>query len=722
MSLDLLILILAALTNSFLGFIVFARNVRSHLAQSFFGVTLATVAWAVSNYLADHAELLFWNDFFTRCTFVAGILIGVGVLYFSYIFPGDGLSKKRFWSITIMGAILSILSASRYLVVDVSKKPNVIGVDIHTGPFYWVYTASFVVIILLAVKNFISKFRTSNILQKNQIKFVVLGVGVSALWGVLTNLILPVLNSSWTSSRFGPFAIVLFAGSLAYTIAKRRLFDIRIAIARALTYSLLLATVFIFYALIIFNVAGTLFNGQVANTGIGIKLYYIVTALFIAITYTPLKNFFARSTRLIFFQEGYEIPEVIDELTTLLVGTIDLNRIVNEGAKILHNAIRPQFIEVILIDKNQQITFHKALGRQQLVDQTELLNKVISSHAPLLVTDELGAERARFSELLSQSDIGLAARLQTSHETVGYILFGYKQTGSIFTNQDIKLIRTASDELAIAIQNGLRFEEIQNFNETLQQKVDDATYKLRQTNQKLRALDEAKDEFISMASHQLRTPLTSVKGYISMVLDGDGGTLKPEQRKLLGEAFNSSQRMVYLIADFLNVSRIHTGKFMIERAPVVLSELIQSEVNQLKAAAANRNLTLQYHAPTHFPTLMLDADKTRQVIMNFIDNAIYYTPIGGTISVELTATDKEVTFKVRDTGIGVPKAERHNLFTKFFRATNARSMRPDGTGIGLFLAKKVIVSQGGAIIFESETGRGSTFGFTFPRRELEPKK
>jgi signal transduction histidine kinase len=703
------------MTNSFLGFIVFVRNSRSHLAQSFFGVTLATVAWSVSNYLADHATLLSWNDFFTRATFVSGILIGIGVLYFSYVFPGDGLSRKKFWNITILGVVLAALSASKLLVIGVAKRPGVVGVDIHTGPFYWVYTGSFLVVIILAVKNFIVKYRAANLLQKNQIKFVVLGVTVSALWGVMMNLILPAVSSSWTSSRFGPFAIVLFASSLAYAIARRRLFDIRLAIARVLTYSLLLATVFIFYAVIIFNVAGQLFNGEVADTSVGVKLYYIVTALFIAATYNPLKNFLAKVTRRIFFQDGYEIPEVIDELTTLLVGTIDLNRIVNESAKILHGAIRSQFIEIVLIDKGQEVTYRRTLGQQRQGDQAELLSKIISAHTSLLVADELGVEKARFGEILSQADVGLVARLQTSRETVGYILFGYKQTGSIFTNQDVKLIRTASDELAIAIQNGLRFQEIQSFNETLQQKVDDATYKLREANKKLRALDEVKDEFISMASHQLRTPLTSVKGYISMVLDGDGGSLKREQRKLLGEAFNSAQRMVYLISDFLNVSRIHTGKFVIERRPVILSELIQAEIDQLQAAAKAKGLILVYHAPTHFPALMLDEDKTRQVIMNFIDNAIYYTPSGGTITVELTAGAHEVMLKVRDTGIGVPKDERHHLFTKFFRASNARNMRPDGTGIGLFLAKKVVVSQGGALIFDSEVGKGSTFGFVFPR-------
>ena len=221
-----------------------------------------------------------------------------------------------------------------------------------------------------------------------------------------------------------------------------------------------------------------------------------------------------------------------------------------------------------------------------------------------------------------------------------------------------------------------------------------------------------------MASHQLRTPLTSVKGNISLVLDGDAGKISDLQRQLLEQAFTSSQRMVFLIADLLNVSRLKTGKFVIERAPVNLADIIEDEVRQLIDTAKSRHLTLSYVKPEGITDLMLDDTKTRQVIMNFVDNAIYYTPAGGKIDVVLSETESSVECRVIDNGIGVPLSERPHLFTKFYRAANARKARPDGTGLGLFMAKKVIVSEGGALIFESEEGKGSTFGFSFPKAKL----
>jgi signal transduction histidine kinase len=178
--------------------------------------------------------------------------------------------------------------------------------------------------------------------------------------------------------------------------------------------------------------------------------------------------------------------------------------------------------------------------------------------------------------------------------------------------------------------------------------------------------------------------------------------------------------MVYLISDLLNVSRLRTGKFIIEPVPANLATIIEGELEQLVETAKSRNLKLVYEKPEHFPTYMLDETKLRQVIMNFVDNAIYYTPSGGTITVGLTEKPQSIEFTVTDTGMGVPKHDQPHLFTKFFRAHNARRARPDGTGLGLFMAKKVVIAQGGAIIFRSQEGKGSTFGFSFAKDRLHP--
>jgi signal transduction histidine kinase len=222
-----------------------------------------------------------------------------------------------------------------------------------------------------------------------------------------------------------------------------------------------------------------------------------------------------------------------------------------------------------------------------------------------------------------------------------------------------------------------------------------------------------------MASHQLRTPLTTIKGYLSMLLEGDAGKLNKSQRQFVDQAFVGSQRMVYLISDMLNVSRISTGKLTIDKKEIDLVDLLQSEIYQLRQQAETREVTLTFHPPedSHIQ-FRGDEGKIRQVIMNFVDNAIYYAPKGN-VDVYLEKTDGDVEVRVVDDGIGVAEEAQKQLFTKFFRAENARQVRPDGTGLGLYMAKQVIEAQGGEILFESTEGAGSMFGFRFPLENQE---
>jgi len=200
-----------------------------------------------------------------------------------------------------------------------------------------------------------------------------------------------------------------------------------------------------------------------------------------------------------------------------------------------------------------------------------------------------------------------------------------------------------------------------------------------------------------------------------MIIEGDVGKVTPQQKHLLGEAFMSSERMVRLIGDFLSVSRLQTGKFIIEKHEVNFAKLIQQEVDSLAYTAKSRGLTFEYKQPKNVPLLQLDENKIQQVVMNFMDNAMYYSkPDGGAITIQLKKKADAIEFTVRDTGIGVPKDEQAKLFSKFFRAENARRQRPDGTGVGLYLAKKVVDAHDGEVIFSSKEGKGSVFGFSLP--------
>ena len=228
-------------------------------------------------------------------------------------------------------------------------------------------------------------------------------------------------------------------------------------------------------------------------------------------------------------------------------------------------------------------------------------------------------------------------------------------------------------------------------------------------------VDRMKSEFISLASHQLRTPMTGIMGYLSMMTSGDFGKIAPEHKKILDELLTESQRMIRLINQFLNVSKIEAGKFTYTKNDVQIEDLVVREIKELNKAATDKKLKIIPKLPKEkLPMIIADADKLQDVILNLIDNAIKYTA-EGTITVGVERQGDQIHFFVKDTGIGIRPEDAHELFNKFVRGSGIAQIHPDGSGLGLFIAKSIIDSHGGRIWADSDgTGKGSTFQFTLP--------
>jgi len=532
---------------------------------------------------------------------------------------------------------------------------------------------------------------------------------------LLTSFVLAIVFKNTSLVFLSPLYGAFFVSMVGYAIVKHKLFDIRFFVVRALVYVFTVLSVGLLYTSFVYTLGTSFLN--VSNISYIQRGFFGFLALLIAVTYAPIIRFFNRYTSKIFFRDAYDTQQVLDAIGKIIVGSIDLHKIEKSSLTVLNDALKSSFIGFVL-KSDSAIDAQDFLGSQPAFENGALEKTLNFVGKRELAYDELDQNSER-AITMRKNDISLVVPMITKSETVGYLISGPKKSGNIFNQQDRSMLNIVANELAVALQNAQRFEEIQAFNLTLQEKVDEATKELKKTNKKLVELDEAKDEFISMASHQLRTPLTSIKGYLSMLMEGDLGKVSKQQDQALNEAFTSSQRMVFLISDFLNVSRIKTGKFVIEPKEVNLAEMVSEQLVQLREMAESKQLKVVYEPPEDFPIVKLDENKMHQVMMNMIDNAIYYTPNEGTITIQLYVDGKDVVFKVKDTGIGVPKAEQHKLFTKFFRAGNARKTRPDGTGLGLFMAQKVIVAQNGSIIFESEEGKGSTFGFRFPLASIK---
>lgn len=235
---------------------------------------------------------------------------------------------------------------------------------------------------------------------------------------------------------------------------------------------------------------------------------------------------------------------------------------------------------------------------------------------------------------------------------------------------------------------------------------------LSSANDRLKELDKLKSEFVSIASHQLRSPLTAIKGYASLVLDGSYGKITPGVKEAIDKIFQSSQSMVLMIEDFLNISRIEQGKMKYEMETQNLQELVQKVVNEQEQNVERAGLKIDFSTDNRTPYLTtIDANKFRQVITNLIDNSIKYTP-KGSISVRLykKLSAKKIIFSVSDTGIGINKETIPLLFSKFSRAKNANKVNVIGTGLGLYVVKEIVEGHNGKVWVESEgPDKGSTF-------------
>ena len=235
-------------------------------------------------------------------------------------------------------------------------------------------------------------------------------------------------------------------------------------------------------------------------------------------------------------------------------------------------------------------------------------------------------------------------------------------------------------------------------------------------------IDKAKTEFVSLASHQLRTPLSTINWYAEMLLAGDAGKLKKEQKKYLDEIYIGNQRMVELVNALLNVSRLELGTFVVEPEATDIVQLAKKAVEDEDANIFKRKIGITEHYDDTIEKLQVDPKLLHMVFQNLISNAIKYTPEKGTVDFSIKKEKDHILVSVADTGYGIPKNQQDKIFTKLFRADNVRAKDTEGTGLGLYIVKAIIEHSGGNIWFESEENKGTTFYITLPLEGMKKRE
>ncbi len=259
-------------------------------------------------------------------------------------------------------------------------------------------------------------------------------------------------------------------------------------------------------------------------------------------------------------------------------------------------------------------------------------------------------------------------------------------------------------------------------------------YTIQRDITKEKELNKTKTEFVSLASHQLRSPLSAINWYTEMLLDGNAGAINDEQKDYLDEITNSNKRMVELVNDLLNVSRLEMGTFIVETKPINVISLIKSVLSESKPSIIEKKLIIEESYDDSITEFLADEKLLRMVFQNLVSNAVKFTPLAGVIKINISKVKKyenynekiikedSLVFSISDSGIGIPIHQQKSIFSKLFRADNAKESGIEGTGLGLYVVKSIIDQSSGLVWFKSEENEGSTFNIAFPSSGMKLNK
>jgi signal transduction histidine kinase len=690
-----------------LGSFAFIKNRNNPVNYFWFLASLSICVWS-----AAYAGVVLsqnYGDANTWQYLLDFTAVWVPIFYFNFVLSVIG--QKRTWirvASFVLGGLVSLLSLTplfRNGMVSVFTFEY----WVNPGPLYLLSPLVYTIFVFASLYLLLTSIRKSRGRKKLQLRYILLA-GLVGFGGATTNYFPQLFNTY----PFGNYFLGFYVVFITYSIVKHRLMDIRMVVARSVTYIILLVILAAFYAGSVLGIERYIFPTEANNFSLAQGALRTAISVAMVFLFQPLRRWITKITDNIFFKNSYDKDELLSRLSNTLGSTIVLIEMLYKVSNLLTEEMKASRTLFALIKDENRLYTVQANGYKS-TPEVEPRDIQHITRDGIMIADEL-ADNSAHKRMLREYDAAIAIPLKTEKEVVGVLFLGEKSSGDMYSQQDLAVLEIIAPEIAVAIENAKSYEEINRFNVTLRQEVKRATSRLKLKNEQLMELDKAKDEFISMASHQLRTPLTAIKGYLSMLLEGDAGDIKVSQYDFINEAYSGANRMVGLINDLLNVSRMETGRFFLEPKELDIERVVEEEVKQLTNAAKAKNLTLTIERKGKVPHIWADETKIRQVVMNFMDNAIYYTNTGG-VTVVLKHDKNDFIYEVHDTGIGVPRAQLEHLFEKFFRADNARTARPDGTGLGIYLAKRVVEDHGGEIIFDSVEGKGSMFGFRFPLKK-----
>jgi len=739
---NLLLLFLVVSPNLALCFLILKSKRKKAPHVYLLNTIFSIIGWAFGIFLFSSFEIYTISLIGIRIAFAMVSLIAFFFLNFTrLLYKKTKVNKFVFIFLSFLSSLIFITAILTNLIVQsVTFQPW--GADANYGllyPFFFFYFLAYIIAGLIIL---IIKYKKAQKIKKQQLKYVFLGFLVAAIFGSSTNLIIPALTGMSVLSKFGPLSTIFLVGFTTYAILKYRLLDIRVFIKQGTIY---------FFSFIITISAGTILAitlhkySSINPTTVGITII-----IFVLLIFNPLKNIIRKIANRIMFRAVYTYQEALKELSNKVTIVIDLKELLKTVADVLFKVMQIERVGFLLkqikdekylptemqgFENMKEITLNQGFFSNYLAQNPEAL---VTEELELMEQDENSSKKKkkflRLIKNMKKIKAALVLPLASHKELIGLIILGPKEDQRPYSKEDIDLLENLSRQTSLAVENATLYNNMSEMVNQKTQQVKEKVEEVRRTNLKLKKANQIREEFLSIASHQLRTPLSAAWSVMSSFADGTLENETPaERQRFYKMAFDSLERLNNIVNDLLDGAEVERKKLNIQKKEINVIYIIKDSVNKGKEEAEKKGISLVLKIDDNTPkTIFADEKYLRMVFVNLLDNAIKYTPedlsaerkkilikvFSKTKSIE-TEKDKKkkrfLVFIIQDQGIGVPKAEQNNLFKQFKRASNARKVDISGTGLGLYIVKKVIQQHNGTIEMQSKgEDKGTKFRVEVP--------
>lgn len=703
-----MVVLIAVIGGGFLGLFTYLKNPKSATNILFFAFTITLTIYNLFNYLAlhqsDDAATLFW------IRTIISIALFINLLFFLLVkaFPQTKIEIKNFilWPAVVFTLLLLPLTQTDIIFKTV--KPSTTEPIAGTGmPLFILHNLIFLgggFFVLLR------KFRKSYGVSRAQLRLFVTGAILMFILILITNFLFVILFNTSAFVGLLPLYTLIFVGFISYAIVKHRFLDIGLVVARTVSYTLLIGLFGVLYAILFAAISSILVG---ASMGTRTILISTILALLMAFSFQSIRKVIEKITDRIFYKNHYDTSKLLYDLALVMASTLRLEDLTHQILQKILKEVKVTRGTFILVEDNHVYEVaHEGYSKTPEIDEAGIL-KLFGGNK-VLIFEEL--PEGDVKEIMRNMEFTIVVPLITEGEYMGIFALGEKLSGDIYTSEDIRVVEIISPEATVAIQNAKAYEEIRRFNITLREEVERATKDLQVANTKLKELDKLKDDFVSVASHELRTPMTAIKSYLWMALKKPDAPLSEKMNKYLSRAYISTERLINLVNDMLNVSRIEAGTIEIRPSLFDIQSLVEDVISEVKPKADEKMIRLEV-VKTQVPQIFADPDKVHQVLLNLLGNSLKFTHADGVISTSFFSDGRVVEISVKDNGVGISKDDLSRLFQKFGRLDNSyvAAATSGGTGLGLFISKSLVELMGGKIWASSEgLGKGTTFTFALP--------